>query len=103
MVLALIMMVIFVERWAHRPWARIMQAFMLKNLLRCIAEVCSTFLIILFNILCCRDCTGFVYERADCSGFGGPTNTGICIQIRDSVVSWPSQGAEMGSLNPFAQ
>jgi hypothetical protein len=51
----------------------------------------------------CRDCTGFVYERADCSGFGGPTNTGICIQIRDSVVSWPSPGAEMGSLNPFAQ
>lgn len=50
-----------------------------------------------------RDCTGFVYERADCSGFGGPTNTGICIQIRDSVVSWPSPGAEMGSLNPFAQ
>jgi hypothetical protein len=51
----------------------------------------------------CRDCTGFVYERADCSGFGGPTNTGVCLQIKDSVVSWPAIGSEMGSLNPFAQ
>jgi hypothetical protein len=49
------------------------------------------------------DCTGFVYERADCSGFGGPVNVGVCLQIKDSVVSYPAQGSEMGSLNPFAQ
>lgn len=48
-------------------------------------------------------CTGFVYERADCSGRGGPANVGVCIQIRDSVVSWPAPESLMGSLNPFAQ
>lgn len=49
------------------------------------------------------ECTGFVYERADCSGFGGPTNTGVCLQIRDSVVAYSTAGSSSGSLNPFAQ
>ncbi len=48
-------------------------------------------------------CTGFVYERADCSGRGGPSDVGVCLQIRDSVVSWPAPESRMGSLNPFAQ
>ena len=48
-------------------------------------------------------CTGFVYERADCSGRGGPSDVGVCLQIRDSVVSWPAPDSRMGSLNPFAQ
>jgi len=48
-------------------------------------------------------CTGFVYERADCSGRGGPTDVGVCLQLRDSVVSWPAPESTIGSLNPFAQ
>jgi hypothetical protein len=48
-------------------------------------------------------CTGFVYERADCSGRAGPTDVGVCLLIRDSVISWPAPESQMGSLNPFAQ
>ena len=48
-------------------------------------------------------CTGFVFERADCSGRGGPSDVGVCLQIRDSVVSWPAPESLMGSLNPFSQ
>jgi hypothetical protein len=58
---------------------------------------------------CCQmcqgngECQGYSYERADCSGFGGPINTGICIQVRESVVSYGASGISGGSLNPFAQ
>lgn len=48
-------------------------------------------------------CKGYTYERADCSGFGGPTNTGVCFQLIDAVVAFGEAGVVGGSLNPFAQ
>ena len=48
-------------------------------------------------------CSGYTYERADCSGFGGPINTGVCFQLSNTVVSYGVQGITGGSLNPFTQ